>query len=232
MAPTEILAVQHYLSAAAKILAPARIPRGTADQRDEARRKRPPRSNASAAGEAQLVVGTHALLEDQVEFARLGLVIVDEQHRFGVLQRKRADGQGRRARRAGDDRDADPAHAFAHALRRPRHFRDRPDAAGPHAHRNAHGRRGASARRVGISAPRNRRRAPGLRRLSGDRAIEVRRIAALVESRHRGIRAAFARNFSQAAGRAAARAHEERGERRRDGTLPPPTRSTSWWRPR
>ena len=39
-------------------------------------------------GEAQLVVGTHALLEPQVQFARLGLVIVDEQHRFGVLQRK------------------------------------------------------------------------------------------------------------------------------------------------
>jgi ATP-dependent DNA helicase RecG len=40
-------------------------------------------------GEAQLIVGTHALLEDPVAFARLGLVIVDEQHRFGVLQRKR-----------------------------------------------------------------------------------------------------------------------------------------------
>ena len=39
-------------------------------------------------GEAQLVVGTHALLEPQVEFQRLGLVVVDEQHRFGVLQRK------------------------------------------------------------------------------------------------------------------------------------------------
>jgi len=39
-------------------------------------------------GAAQLVAGTHALLEPQVEFARLGLVIVDEQHRFGVLQRK------------------------------------------------------------------------------------------------------------------------------------------------
>jgi ATP-dependent DNA helicase RecG len=45
-------------------------------------------------GEAQLVVGTHALLEDPVAFSRLGLVIVDEQHRFGVLQRKRLAEKG------------------------------------------------------------------------------------------------------------------------------------------
>ena len=42
----------------------------------------------------QLVVGTHALIEDAVKFARLGLVIVDEQHRFGVLQRKRLIDKG------------------------------------------------------------------------------------------------------------------------------------------
>jgi len=40
-------------------------------------------------GEARLVIGTHALIEDEVEFARLGFVAIDEQHRFGVLQRKR-----------------------------------------------------------------------------------------------------------------------------------------------
>jgi RecG-like helicase len=41
-----------------------------------------------ANGEAQLVVGTHALIEDNVAFARLGFVAIDEQHRFGVLHEK------------------------------------------------------------------------------------------------------------------------------------------------
>jgi ATP-dependent DNA helicase RecG len=87
MAPTEILAVQHFLSArrifgqagyAVELLVSGLKP---AEKRAAAERVR--------AGMAQLVVGTHALLEDPVVFARLGLVIVDEQHRFGVLQRKR-----------------------------------------------------------------------------------------------------------------------------------------------
>ncbi|MGB8830680.1 MAG: ATP-dependent DNA helicase RecG [Candidatus Sulfotelmatobacter sp.] len=85
MAPTEILAQQHYFSAR-RILENAgyRIVMLTGSL--EADRKRDIRRHI-AQGNAQLVIGTHALLEEKVEFAKPGLVIVDEQHRFGVLQR-------------------------------------------------------------------------------------------------------------------------------------------------
>jgi len=85
MAPTEILATQHYLSAR-RILEKAgyRIVLLTGSL--EQGRKRETRRHI-AQGSAQLVIGTHALLEENVEFHKLGLVIVDEQHRFGVLQR-------------------------------------------------------------------------------------------------------------------------------------------------
>ena len=87
MAPTEILATQHYLSAR-RILEPAgyRIVLLTGSQ--EAGRKKQARHHI-AQGNAQLVIGTHALIQETVEFDKLGLVIVDEQHRFGVLQRFR-----------------------------------------------------------------------------------------------------------------------------------------------
>ena len=87
MAPTEILATQHYLSAR-RILEPAgyRIVLLTGSQ--ESSRKKQARHHI-AQGNAQLVIGTHALIQETVEFDKLGLVIVDEQHRFGVLQRFR-----------------------------------------------------------------------------------------------------------------------------------------------
>ncbi|HYA95189.1 MAG TPA: ATP-dependent DNA helicase RecG [Terriglobales bacterium] len=85
MAPTEILATQHYLSAR-RLLEPTgyRIALLTGSLDDQ--QKRDTRRHI-ARGDVQLVIGTHALIEDKVEFARPGLVIVDEQHRFGVLQR-------------------------------------------------------------------------------------------------------------------------------------------------
>jgi ATP-dependent DNA helicase RecG len=87
MAPTEILAVQHYLSAR-RILEPGGyrvelLISGLKPTEKEAARQR------IRNGEAQLVIGTHALIEENVEFHRLGFVTIDEQHRFGVLQRKR-----------------------------------------------------------------------------------------------------------------------------------------------
>jgi len=86
MAPTEILAVQHYL-AARKIFARSgyRVELLISGMKPAEKRAALERVRSGA---AQLVAGTHALLEPKVEFARLGLVIVDEQHRFGVLQRK------------------------------------------------------------------------------------------------------------------------------------------------
>jgi ATP-dependent DNA helicase RecG len=101
MAPTEILAQQHYFSAR-RILENAgyRIVLLTGSL--EADRKREVRRHISQ-GNAQLVIGTHALLEEKVEFAKLGLVIVDEQHRFGVLQRlklMRKSGDGEETSRA------------------------------------------------------------------------------------------------------------------------------------
>ncbi len=85
MAPTEILATQHYLTAR-RILEPAgyrvALLTGSLNQAS----KRSVRGHV-ARGTAQMVIGTHALLEEKVEFERLGLVIVDEQHRFGVMQR-------------------------------------------------------------------------------------------------------------------------------------------------
>jgi ATP-dependent DNA helicase RecG len=85
MAPTEILAQQHYFSAR-RILEPSgyRIVLLTGSLEDD--RKREIRRHI-AQGNAQLVIGTHALIEQKVDFAKLGLVIVDEQHRFGVMQR-------------------------------------------------------------------------------------------------------------------------------------------------
>jgi ATP-dependent DNA helicase RecG len=87
MAPTEILATQHYL-AIRKLLERSsrkyRIALLTGSLSED--RKRRTRNEINR-GEAQLVIGTHALIEEQVEFDRLGLVVVDEQHRFGVMQR-------------------------------------------------------------------------------------------------------------------------------------------------
>jgi ATP-dependent DNA helicase RecG len=87
MAPTEILATQHYLAARKLLERSSRNPRvvlltGSLDD-DRKRSNR----GLIRRGEAQIVIGTHALIEEKVEFDRLGLVVVDEQHRFGVLQR-------------------------------------------------------------------------------------------------------------------------------------------------
>jgi ATP-dependent DNA helicase RecG len=85
MAPTEILAQQHYFSAR-RILESAGYRIVLLTGSIEQDRKRDIRRHI-AQGNAQLVIGTHALIQDRVEFENLGLVVVDEQHRFGVMQR-------------------------------------------------------------------------------------------------------------------------------------------------
>ncbi|MCC6162572.1 MAG: ATP-dependent DNA helicase RecG [Acidobacteria bacterium] len=93
MAPTELLAEQHARTVAARLAgASFRSVLLTGSQRSVARRTA---LAAIASGEAQFIVGTHAVLEAPAVFDRLGLVIIDEQHRFGVGQRARLREKGR-----------------------------------------------------------------------------------------------------------------------------------------
>jgi ATP-dependent DNA helicase RecG len=85
MAPTEILAEQHYRKMQSW-LAPLQIQIAWLTG-SQSKKEREAALNAIGSGEAQLVVGTHALFQDTVTFHKLGLAIIDEQHRFGVQQR-------------------------------------------------------------------------------------------------------------------------------------------------
>ena len=92
MAPTEILAEQHFASLN-KLFEPMGITTALLTGSMTAKQKRTVRERI-ASGEVQLTVGTHALLTDTTQFADLGLVIADEQHRFGVGQRSKLSGKG------------------------------------------------------------------------------------------------------------------------------------------
>jgi len=92
MAPTEILAEQHYFNIQQFL--------ENMDVRVEllvgalTKSRRMRRLEAIRSGEVDIVVGTHALIQEDIEFKKLGLVIVDEQHRFGVMQRAALVGKG------------------------------------------------------------------------------------------------------------------------------------------
>lgn len=85
MVPTEILAEQHYLNIS-KLLAETKIPvllltgNTTTKEREEIK-------NRISTGEVLIIIGTHALIQEDITFLRLGLVVIDEQHRFGVIQK-------------------------------------------------------------------------------------------------------------------------------------------------
>ena len=94
MAPTEILAEQHFMTFQ-QLLAPLGVPVALLTSSLRAR-EREARRAALASGEVACAVGTHALVQEGVAFRRLGLAVVDEQHRFGVAQRARLRDKGER----------------------------------------------------------------------------------------------------------------------------------------
>ena len=94
MAPTEILAEQHYATLSG-LLGPLGLRVGKLTGAMSAKEKRLAKE-ALKNGEFDLIVGTHALFSEDVEYSRLGLVVTDEQHRFGVSQRSALIGKGER----------------------------------------------------------------------------------------------------------------------------------------
>ncbi len=94
MAPTEILAEQHFLGMRER-LAPLGIKCALLVS-GLSRREREMVLSALGSGELDVVAGTHAVIQEDVEFKRLGLVVIDEQHRFGVLQRATLRAKGER----------------------------------------------------------------------------------------------------------------------------------------
>ena len=94
LAPTDLLARQHHATLAASL-----EELGIAGRAPDRLASRPAVAShvrdLVKSGQAPVVVGTHALLQERVEFARLALVVIDEQHRFGVEQRGAARGEGR-----------------------------------------------------------------------------------------------------------------------------------------
>ena len=102
---------EHLAAAAVVALSP-----GAADGHDRPRSARRDDLAEVEAGTIHLVIGTHALVEGDVRFHQLGLVIIDEQHRFGVLQRASLRTKRLPPGRARHDGDTDPAHARVDAV--------------------------------------------------------------------------------------------------------------------
>ncbi|WP_207855784.1 ATP-dependent DNA helicase RecG [Sulfurisoma sediminicola] len=117
MAPTEILAEQHYRKLS-QWLQPLGLEVAWLSG-SQKKRERSAWLEKVGAGDTALVVGTHALIEEGVEFANLGLAIVDEQHRFGVKQRLalKRKGMGADARRAAPSASSPPVGGSEPTLR-------------------------------------------------------------------------------------------------------------------
>ena len=188
MAPTETLAEQHF--ATLQKLMPGELVQAALLTGSTPGGRRTDLLGKLATGELKLLVGTHALIEEAVEFDRLAVAVVDEQHRFGVNQRRALDRKapaGPRPARAAHDRDADPAHAPAHQLRRSRRHGAARAPGGPAPDRDVRGRHRRRARpRLRAHPGRARRRPPGVRRLPAGRGVR----GAAGARRHRRVRAA------------------------------------------
>ena len=143
LAPTEILARQHFDTLSRQLAGlPVNVAILTGREKGKARESC---LMGLADGSIHILVGTHAIFQQAVSYRKLGLAVVDEQHRFGVAQRMMLAQQGRAAAAsAGDDRDADPAHADADPLWRDGRQPARRDAARPPADRDAGGERRAA----------------------------------------------------------------------------------------
>ena len=230
---------------------PARGPRRPGDAADRARSpatRAGRRCEAIATGQARVVVGTHALLQEAVAFADLALAVVDEQHRFGVEQRGAARGEGdpRRAARPAHDRDADPADAGPGPLRGPRRVDAARRARGPHPDpdgdppaRRARGHvgqgpRGGRGRAGGRSSS---CRASGRRRpTSADAATDARRVLDDDELLDEDVETAWAAAAeaecdaaARAARAAAGRASSTAGSSRPTATPRWPASATATW---
>ena len=166
-----------------------------------------------AAGSIDLVIGTHKLIQPDVKFKNLGLVIIDEEHRFGVRQKEQLKTPARRGRRADADRDADPAHAGDVARGHPRLLGDRDRAAA-----------------AAVDQDLRRAVLAGHRPRGGAARAEARRADLLPAQRHRHHRAHRAETLAKLVPEARI-AHRARPDgrarpRARDARLLPAARST------
>ena len=114
MAPTEMLAHQH-MATLERFAAPAGLRLARLTGRDKGKRARRDLA-ALAAGEIDILVGTHAIFQEDVEFKDLALAVIDEQHRFGVHQRLELAGKGKAADMLVMTATPIPAHADADRL--------------------------------------------------------------------------------------------------------------------
>ena len=125
MAPTEVLARQHYESVTAlfeKYGISRRVVLVTGSMTAKEKRQA---YEAILSHEAEIVIGTHALIQEKVVYDRLALVITDEQHRFGVAAEGDAGKEGSSASRDGDERHSDSPDAGYHFVRGFGHFHHR-----------------------------------------------------------------------------------------------------------